>query len=171
MQVAFTTDPKKSRSSPYCTDIAKSLNAPIFHVNGDDVEAVVRVCELAAEWRARWKSDVVIDLTCYRRYGHNEIDEPSFTQPLMYKVHPLPMRVLASCVACSRRCGHREINRASFMQLLTSKVHPLPVRVLARCTAGTPRKCPWQRPVVPLLEPLPLGFRFRVPLTPSQCWQ
>ena len=85
-QVAFTTDPKKSRSSPYCTDVAKALNAPIFHVNGDDVEAVVRVCELAADWRQKWKSDVVVDIVCYRRYGHNEIDEPMFTQPLMYTV-------------------------------------------------------------------------------------
>ena len=84
-QVAFTTDPRKSRSSPYCTDFAKALNAPIFHVNGDDVEAVVRACELAAEWRQAWKSDVVVDVVCYRRYGHNEIDEPMFTQPLMYK--------------------------------------------------------------------------------------
>ncbi|KAF8071292.1 ogdh [Scenedesmus sp. PABB004] len=84
-QVAFTTDPKESRSSPYCTDVAKALNLPIFHVNADDVEAVVRVCELAAEWRQTWKTDVVVDLVCYRKYGHNEIDEPMFTQPLMYK--------------------------------------------------------------------------------------
>jgi 2-oxoglutarate dehydrogenase E1 component len=84
-QVAFTTDPRKSRSSPYCTDVAKALNAPIIHVNGDDVEAVVRACELAAEWRQVWKSDIVIDIVCYRKYGHNEIDEPSFTQPLMYQ--------------------------------------------------------------------------------------
>eukprot|EP00775_Hariotina_reticulata_P006514 gene6515-6741_t len=84
-QVAFTTDPKESRSSPYCTDVAKALNLPIFHVNADDVESVVRVCELAAEWRQRWKTDVVIDLVCYRKHGHNEIDEPMFTQPLMYK--------------------------------------------------------------------------------------
>lgn len=84
--MAFTTDPKKSRSSPYCTDVAKALNAPIFHVNGDDVEAVVRVCELAADWRQKWKSDAVIDIVCYRRYGHNEGDEPMFTQPQMYEV-------------------------------------------------------------------------------------
>ena len=65
-QVAFTTDPRDSRSSPYCTDVAKALNCPIFHVNGDDVEAVVRAHELAAEWRQAWKEDVVIDIVCYR---------------------------------------------------------------------------------------------------------
>jgi 2-oxoglutarate dehydrogenase E1 component len=85
-QVAFTTDPKDSRSSAYCTDVAKAIDAPIFHVNGDDVEAVVRVCELAAEWRQKWGSDVVVDLVCYRKHGHNEIDEPMFTQPNMYNV-------------------------------------------------------------------------------------
>ncbi|KAG2723702.1 hypothetical protein I3843_02G159500 [Carya illinoinensis] len=95
-QVAFTTDPEAGRSSRYCTDVAKALNAPIFHVNGDDMEAVAHVCELAAEWRQTFHSDVVVDLVCYRRFGHNEIDEPSFTQPKMYKVirnHPSALAI------------------------------------------------------------------------------
>jgi 2-oxoglutarate dehydrogenase E1 component len=84
-QVGFTTDPRFSRSTPYPSDIAKSIDAPIFHVNGDDVEAVNFVCCLAADWRAKFKKDVVVDIVCYRRYGHNETDQPSFTQPTMYK--------------------------------------------------------------------------------------
>jgi len=98
-QVAFTTDPKYSRSSMYCTEVGKTTDAPIFHVNGDDLDAVVHVMELAAEYRQKFKSDVVIDLVCYRKYGHNEIDEPMFTQPQMYKVikkHPNPHQVYAS---------------------------------------------------------------------------
>ena len=97
-QIGFTTSPQFARSSPYPSDVAKGVQAPILHVNGDDPEAVTFACKLAIEYRQRFKRDIVIDMWCYRRFGHNEGDEPSFTQPLMYKAiraHPRVSEIYA----------------------------------------------------------------------------
>jgi 2-oxoglutarate dehydrogenase E1 component len=97
-QVGFTTNYKDARSGTYCTDVAKITSSPVFHVNGDDAEAVVYAINLAVEYRQKYKTDVFIDLLCYRRFGHNEADEPKFTQPLLYKLiekHANPKDVYA----------------------------------------------------------------------------
>jgi 2-oxoglutarate dehydrogenase E1 component len=100
-QIGFTTSPAYSRSSPYPSDIARGVQCPIFHVNGDDPVAVTHVARLATQFRQQFKRDVVIDLWCYRRHGHNEGDEPGFTQPLMYKriaTHPTVRQVYAKAL-------------------------------------------------------------------------
>ena len=95
-QVGFTTNYKDARSSTYCTDLAKTTLSPVFHVNGDDVEALVYAINMAVEYRQKYHNDVFIDILCYRRFGHNEADEPKFTQPLLYKAiekHPNPREI------------------------------------------------------------------------------
>ena len=84
-QIGFTTTPNKGRSGVYSSDLAKAINAPIFHVNADDIDAVHHVFSIAAEYRQTFGHDVIIDLIGYRKYGHNELDQPSFTQPFMYQ--------------------------------------------------------------------------------------
>ena len=101
-QIGFTTAPRFARSSPYPSDVAKLSQAPIFHVNGDDPEAVVHCAKVATEYRQKFNRDVVIDMVCYRRFGHNEGDEPSFTQPLMYKKiksHPTTLNIYSETIA------------------------------------------------------------------------
>src|SRR4051812_8066161 len=111
-QIGFTTYPRYSRSSPYPSDVAKMIEAPIFHVNGDDPEAVVYAAKVATEFRQKFQKPVVIDMFCYRRYGHNEGDEPSFTQPLMYKAirsHPGTLEVYGKKLVAEGVVGADEL--------------------------------------------------------------
>ncbi len=118
-QIGFTTSPRFARNSPYPSDVAKGVMAPILHVNGDDPEAVTFACKLAVEYRQKFHRDVVIDMWCYRRFGHNEGDEPKFTQPLMYEVigkHPKVSRVYEERLIAEGVIseGHREEVAAEF---------------------------------------------------------
>ncbi len=111
-QIGFTTAPSAARSSPYPSDMAKGVQAPIFHVNGDDPEAVVAVARLAAEYRHEFGKDAVVDLFCYRRHGHNEGDEPAFTQPLMYRTiarHPTTRQIYAQRLIEEGVVGEAEV--------------------------------------------------------------
>ena len=122
-QIGFTTNPHFSRSGIYCSDMAKMVQAPIFHVNGDDPEAVVHVSRIAIEYRQRFKKDVVVDMVCYRRHGHNEGDEPAFTQPIMYKVirsHPTTREIYAKQLVAENVVTQAEADQmvADFMKKL-----------------------------------------------------
>ena len=113
-QIGFTTNPVHSRSGPYCSDVAKMIQAPILHVNGDDPEAVVHVARVATEFRQTFKKDVVIDMFCYRRHGHNEGDEPAFTQPLMYgkiKAHASTREIYADRLVADNVVTQEEADR------------------------------------------------------------
>jgi 2-oxoglutarate dehydrogenase E1 component len=113
-QIGFTTYPRYSRSSPYPSDVAKMIEAPIFHVNGDDPEAVVYAAKVATEFRQKFQHPVVIDMFCYRRFGHNEGDEPSFTQPLMYKAiraHPSTSKIYAKRLIDEGVVGEADVEK------------------------------------------------------------
>ena len=113
-QIGFTTSPRFARSSPYPSDVAKMVDAPILHVNGDDPEAVVYATRIATEFRLKFNRDVVVDIICYRRFGHNEGDEPSFTQPLMYKKirsHPTPVEVYGSKLVNENTLSESELKK------------------------------------------------------------
>ena len=122
-QIGFTTSPRFARSSPYPSDVAKMVDAPIIHVNGDDPEAAVYAARIATEFRLKFNRDVVIDLICYRRFGHNEGDEPSFTQPLMYKkikTHPSTVNVYGNKLVSEDTISKNDlsINIKKFKDLL-----------------------------------------------------
>ena len=113
-QIGFTTSPEEARSSPYSTDVARTVQAPIFHVNGDDPEAAIRVLEIAFDYRQRFSKDVVIDMFCYRRHGHNEADDPSYTQPLLYrkiKEHPSAAVLYAERLVREKVLQQEELDR------------------------------------------------------------
>ena len=125
-QIGFTTAPRFARSSPYPSDVAKTAQAPIFHVNGDDPEAVVHCAKVATEYRQKFNRDVVIDIVCYRRFGHNEGDEPSFTQPLMYKKirgHPTTLEIYGKKLTDEGLTDLKslELDKTSFKKYLESE--------------------------------------------------
>ena len=114
-QIGFTTSPRFARSSPYPSDVAKMVDAPIIHANGDDPEATVYAARIATEFRLKFNRDVVVDLICYRRFGHNEGDEPSFTQPLMYekiRSHPSPIKVYGNKLIAENTITNDELENA-----------------------------------------------------------
>jgi 2-oxoglutarate dehydrogenase E1 component len=139
-QVGFTTSPQFGRSSPYPSDVAKAVQAPILHVNGDDPEAVTFACKLAIEYRQRFNRDIVIDMWCYRRFGHNEGDEPSFTQPLMYakiRQHPPVSELYGARLVKEGVIGEgwAEAQVAAFTALLESEFEA--------ATSYLPNKADW----------------------------
>ncbi len=153
-QIGFTTAPSAARSSPYPSDVAKGVQAPIFHVNGDDPEAVVEVARIAAEYRREFNKDVVVDLFCYRRHGHNEGDEPAFTQPLMYRTiaaHPTTRQIYAARLVEEGVVpeGEPEAMAARFVARLETE--------FASANSYRPNKADWLEGAWAGLEPAPAG--------------
>lgn len=182
-QIGFTTDPVSSRSSQYSTDVGMAFQAPIFHVNGDDVEAVTRVFRLAAEYRQTFHDDVIIDFVGYRKHGHNELDQPLFTQPLMYKCiasKDSPLRVFQKHLVHSGHMSQQQVNdveervtRAFEEAFVRSKTYEPPVEKKEKHWAGMVNQSSHPVPEVSLtgvstdqlrtilgsLTTLPAGFR------------
>jgi 2-oxoglutarate dehydrogenase E1 component len=139
-QIGFTTSPKYSRSSPYPSDVGKMVQAPIFHVNGDDPEAVCHVAKIATEFRQLFQIDVVIDMFCYRRHGHNEGDEPAFTQPLMYKTiseHPTTMEIYAKKLIAEGVLTEKEVED------ITAEFKDYLEKQFETATSFKPNKADW----------------------------
>jgi 2-oxoglutarate dehydrogenase E1 component len=139
-QIGFTTNPRYSRSSPYCSDVAKMVEAPIFHVNGDNPEAVVHVAKIATEFRQRFQKPVVIDMFCYRKHGHNESDEPAFTQPIMYRAirsHPTAVEIY------SQRLIKQGVVTAADVAEMQAKFRAHLDQELAAADSYLPNKADW----------------------------
>jgi 2-oxoglutarate dehydrogenase E1 component len=149
-QVGFTTGPSSSRSTYYCTDVAKGLQVPIFHVNGDDPEACFRVAELALEFREQFDRDVIIDMVCYRRRGHNEGDDPSMTQPLMYNLIEAKRSVRKLYTEALVSRGDISVEEAS--QALQDYQNQLE-RVFRETKEARPAPAPEREPVAGLEKP------------------
>jgi len=110
-QIGFTTNPINSRSTPYCSDLGKAFDCPIFHVNGDDPLAVSSALEMAVDWRMEFGTDVILDMICYRRNGHNELDQPHFTQPKLYQKidkHPTTLDVFETRLIAEGKMSKEE---------------------------------------------------------------
>ena len=151
-QIGFTTAPSAARSSPYPCDIAKAVQAPIFHVNGDDPEAVVAVAHIAVEYRQHFGKDVVVDLFCYRRHGHNETDEPAFTQPLMVRTiarHPTTRQLYAERLAAAGIVGEAEAQAIASSTLAALETQ------FAAAANYRPNKADWLEGAWAGLEPAP----------------
>ena len=152
-QIGFTTsDPRDSRSTLYCTEVSKMIEAPIFHVNGDDPEAVVMVTEIALDFRMKFKKDVVIDMVCFRRLGHNEQDEPMVTQPLMYKIidqHPGTRKLYANKLETQGiiAAGEADVILSSYRDSMDSGVNPNKTIYNGKKYSGTTQWAPYLKSV------------------------
>ncbi len=157
-QIGFTTNFKDARSSTYCTDVAKTVLSPVFHVNGDDVEALAYVINLAMEYRQIFHDDIFIDILCYRRYGHNEADEPKFTQPVLYKAidaHPNPREVYLNKLLAEGVVDNDEVTkmekdfRAALQEELNeSKAEEIILPILYLCLPAPGKACTWPAKVI-----------------------